>query len=160
MASIRVDEKATKSGQLIISTELLQPTHSHERSPIASMDSRRNSNASTPYSATAPTAFDTDIEAMMPGKSSEHLNKTVTGATGNTRSNPDCTVWPGQDHWRQKARAAKINNRSCQCMARLSRRNKIMVKILIVFLIVGIAVGVGFGISKPLGAGIWQPSDG
>ncbi|XXH00364.1 hypothetical protein Hte_006708 [Hypoxylon texense] len=156
MASIRVDEKASKPGQLTVTTQLLQPTHSHERSPETSMEIRRNSSVSTPYSASAPNGFDTDIEAMMPVKSSEHLNKT---STGNNRPKSDCPVWPGQDHWRQKARAAKINNRSCQCMARLSRRNRIMVKILIVFLIVGIAVGVGVGISKPLGAGIWQPSD-
>ncbi|KAI6090949.1 hypothetical protein F4821DRAFT_13263 [Hypoxylon rubiginosum] len=151
-----VDEKASKPGQLTVSTQLLTPTHSHERSPEPSMEIRRNSSVSTPYSASAPNGFDTDIEAMMPVKSSEHLNK--TSSTGNSKQS-DCQVWPGQDHWRRKARAAKINNRSCQCMARLSKRNRIIVKILIVFLIVGIAVGVGLGISKPLGAGIWQPND-
>ncbi|KAL7625629.1 hypothetical protein AAE478_004849 [Parahypoxylon ruwenzoriense] len=159
MASITTDKRASKSGQLIVSThQLLSPqNHSptHERSPETSMDIRRNSSASTPYSASAPNGFDTDIEAMMPIKSSDPMNKSTTGS----KPKSDCPVWPGQDHWRQKARAAKINNRSCQCMARLSKRNRILVKILIVFLIVGIAVGVGFGISKPLGAGIWQPNN-
>ncbi|KAI1758555.1 hypothetical protein GGR53DRAFT_252595 [Hypoxylon sp. FL1150] len=155
--SSTVDEKASKPGQLTVSTQLLTPTHSHERSPVQSMEIRRNSSVSTPYSTSAPNGFDTDVEAMMPVKSSEYLNK--TSSTGNNKPKSDCQVWPGQDHWRRKARAAKINNRSCQCMARLSKRNRIIVKILIVFLIVGIAVGVGFGISKPLGAGIWQPSN-
>ncbi|KAI1377466.1 hypothetical protein F4677DRAFT_444697 [Hypoxylon crocopeplum] len=148
------NEKASKQGQLVVSTQLLPP--SRERSPEASMEIRRNSSVSTPYSASGPNGFDTDIEAMMPVKSSEHLNKTTTG---HTRPKSDCPVWPGQDHWRQKARAAKINNRTCQCMAHLSKRTRITIKILIAFLIVGIAVGVGFGISKPLGAGIWQPKD-
>ncbi|KAI1391256.1 uncharacterized protein F4822DRAFT_179770 [Hypoxylon trugodes] len=155
MASTTVDEKSSKPGQLTITTQqLLSPTH--ERSPEASMEIRRNSNVSTPCSASTPNGFDTDIEAMVTVRSSDYLNKTTTGAT---RPKSDCPVWPGQDHWRQKARAAKINNRSCQCMAHLSHRNRIIIKVLIAFLIVGIAVGVGFGISKPLGAGIWQPKD-
>ncbi|KAI2465683.1 hypothetical protein F4781DRAFT_17378 [Annulohypoxylon bovei var. microspora] len=151
MASIAMDEKIAKQGQLTVSTQLLPPS---QRSPTGSLDIRRNSNVSTPCSASAPNGFDTDVEAMMPIKSSDHLNKT---ASGNPVPKSDCAVWPGQDHWRQKARAAKINNRSCQCMARLSHRNRIIAKVLIAFLIVGIAVGVGVGISKPLGAGIWQP---
>ncbi|KAJ3528680.1 hypothetical protein NM208_g10092 [Fusarium decemcellulare] len=56
----------------------------------------------------------------------------------------DCQVWPGKDHWKQKAKANKAKNR-CTCMAHLSRRNRIIVKCLIVFLVVGVAVGVGFG---------------
>ncbi|XDG01863.1 hypothetical protein ABKA04_001478 [Annulohypoxylon sp. FPYF3050] len=153
MATISIDEKASKQGQLTVSTQLLPPI---QRSPDGSLDIRRNSNVSTPCSASAPNGFDTDIEAMMPVKSSDHLNKT---ASSNPKPKSDCPVWPGQDHWRQKARAAKINNRSCQCMARLSQRNRIIAKVLIAFLIVGVAVGVGFGISKPLGAGIWQPKN-
>ncbi|KAI0852165.1 hypothetical protein F5Y00DRAFT_189766 [Daldinia vernicosa] len=153
MASITV-EKATKPGQLIVTTQQLRAP-SNERSIDGGGEMRRGSNVSTPISATASNGFDTDIEAMVPVKSSEHLNKT---STIGTRRKSDCPVWPGQEHWQQKAKAAKINNRSCQCMARLSKRNRIIAKILIGLLIVGIAVGIGFGISKPLGAGIWQPS--
>ncbi|OTA84963.1 hypothetical protein M434DRAFT_36263 [Hypoxylon sp. CO27-5] len=148
-----MDEKVSKPGQLTVSTQLLSPGRT---SPETSVEIHRNSNVSTPCSGSAPNGFDTDIEAMMPVKSSEHLNKT---STGNTRPKSDCPVWPGQEHWRQKARAAKINNRSCQCMARYSNRTRIVIKVLIAVLIVGIAVGVGFGISKPLGAGIWQPKN-
>ncbi|KAI1802262.1 hypothetical protein F4811DRAFT_406387 [Daldinia bambusicola] len=149
MASI-TREKATKSGQLTVTTKQLQ-LPSHE----GSLETRRGSNVSTP-SATASNGFDTDIEAMMPVKSSEHLNKT---STMGTRRKSDCQVWPGQEHWQQKAKAARINNRSCQCIARMSKRNRIIAKILIGLLIVGIAVGIGVGISKPLGAGIWQPQN-
>ncbi|KAI2608448.1 uncharacterized protein GGS25DRAFT_277217 [Hypoxylon fragiforme] len=155
MASITVDEKSSKPNPLAICTQqLLAPDHN--KSPELGMELRRNSSLSTPNSASAPNGFDTDVEAMMPVKSSEYLNKTTTS---NPKLKSDCQVWPGQDHWRQKARAAKMNNRSCQCLAHLSHRNRIIAKILIVFLIVGVAVGVGFGISKPLGAGIWQPKD-
>ncbi|KAI1139056.1 hypothetical protein F5Y05DRAFT_412920 [Hypoxylon sp. FL0543] len=148
-----MSEKVSRPGQLTVSTQHLSPD---QKSPETSMEIRRNSNVSTPCSTSTPNGFDTDIEAMMPVKSSEHLNKT---STGNTRPKSDCPVWPGQEHWRQKARAAKINNRSCQCMARYSNRTRIIIKVLIALLIVGIAVGVGFGISKPLGAGIWQPKN-
>ncbi|KAI5862734.1 hypothetical protein GGS23DRAFT_605305 [Durotheca rogersii] len=151
MASTGVDEhKLLEFGPLTISTQRLSPAHERNLET-----SRHNSSTSTPCSVSAPNGFDTDAEAMMPIRSSDHLNKTTTA----TIPQPDCTVWPGQEHWRQKARAAKINNRSCQCMARLSNRNRIIVKVLIVALIVGAAVGVGFGISKPLGAGIWQPNN-
>ncbi|KAI1076322.1 hypothetical protein F5B20DRAFT_333158 [Whalleya microplaca] len=155
MASTTTDEKALKSGLLTISTQQVPPAS--ETSSRASMDPPRNSSLSTPCSTHAPNGFDTDVEAMMPVKSSERLNKTATPC-GN-RTEPDCPVWPGRDHWKQKARAAKINNRSCQCMARLSKRNRIIIKILIAFLIVGIAVGVGLGVSKSLGTGIWHPKD-
>ncbi|KAI8956683.1 hypothetical protein F5Y11DRAFT_141868 [Daldinia sp. FL1419] len=152
MASITV-EKAAKPGQLTVTTKQLRPP-SHERSLDGGREMRRGSNVSSPCSAAASNGFDTDIEAMMPVKSSEHLNKT---STIGTRRKSECPVWPGQEHWQQKAKAARLNNRSCQCIARLSKRNRIIAKILIGLLIVGIAVGIGFGISKPLGAGIWQP---
>jgi hypothetical protein len=44
-------------------------------------------------------------------------------------------------------------------MAKLSQRNRWIVKGLIIFLVVGIAVGVGFGVSKPLNAPIWGDKD-
>ncbi|KAI1498483.1 hypothetical protein F5X99DRAFT_321975 [Biscogniauxia marginata] len=159
MASIITNAKASKPGLLTVSTEQVTPTPgtspSREKTFDMSLESRRPSSVSTPISAHA-NGFDTDIEAMMPIKSSDNLNKTST--CGN-RSKSDATVWPGQDHWKQKARNAKINNRSCQYMARLSKRTRIIVKITLVILIIGIAVGVGFGISKPLGAKIWQPEN-
>lgn len=66
-------------------------------------------------------------------------------------------VWPGQAHWKKKAKAAKINKHSCQCLARLSKRNRIIAKVLIGLLVIALGVGVGLGISRKLGAGIWKP---
>jgi len=112
----------------------------------------RPSDLSTPSSSHHANPFDTDIEAMI----------TTTTDTGNrkstecTKGGTDCHVWPGQDHWRRKAKAAKMQRRNCNCLGHLSKRNRIIVKVLIGFLVVGIAVGVGFGVSKPLGAGIWR----
>ncbi|CAJ2508051.1 Uu.00g092370.m01.CDS01 [Anthostomella pinea] len=161
MASTTVHEKGSKPGRPTLYTE---QTHTpgispkNEKNPEISMEIRRNSSASSPCSITNTNGFDTDIEAMMPARSCDNLNKSTTSGTRTTK--PDCTVWPGQAHWKQKTRAAKINNsRSCQCLSQLSKRTRIMVKIAIALLIIGIAVGVGFGISKPLGASIWKPNN-
>jgi len=110
---------------------------------------REESAVSTPRSYQNSNPFDTDIEAMVPTHTQESCARKST-----TVERGDCQVWPGKDHWKQKAKAAKMD-RSCRCMARLSKRTRIVVKILIGLLIVGIAVGVGFGVSKPLGAPIW-----
>lgn len=115
-----------------------------------------HSTPSTPISATTSRAFDTDMEGMKQAESTEQLREAYVG--GN-RLNSDSSVWPGQAHWREKALAAERKNRSCRCMARLSKRTRIVVKLAIGLFIVGVAVGVGFGISKPLGARIWQPED-
>jgi hypothetical protein len=99
--------------------------------------------------------FDTDIEAIV--SNPEHENRNLSAQC--TRGGPECQVWPGQDHWRRKAKLAKKQRRNCNCLAHLSKRNHIIVKILIGILVIGIAVGVGVGISKPLGAPIWHPNN-
>ncbi|KAK1766258.1 hypothetical protein QBC33DRAFT_560163 [Phialemonium atrogriseum] len=111
----------------------------------------RTSEISTPSTVHQTNPFDNDIEAMV--SSGEPM---IRKSTQCIRGGADCQVWPGQDHWKRKAKAAKRERRACNCLAHLSRRNRIIVKILIGLLIVGIAVGVGFGVSKPLGAGIWH----
>lgn len=120
-----------------------------------SADMPRSSDVSSPVSNHL-NPFDTDIEAII-------TPSTTTGGNSARRSlgckiggASDCQVWPGRDHWKQKAKAAKVK-RSWGCLSHLSRRNRLIAKILIILLIVGIAVAVGFGVSKPLGAAIWQP---
>lgn len=110
------------------------------------------SNISTPASSHRANPFDTDIEAII--TTTETCNRKSTECT---RGGTDCQVWPGQDHWRRKAKAAKLNRHTCNCLAKLSKRNRIIVKVLIALLIVGIAFGVGFGVSRSLGAGIYRP---
>ncbi|KAK9414437.1 hypothetical protein SUNI508_11279 [Seiridium unicorne] len=168
MASRTGAEKATQPGRLTVNTTELSSHNGAALSPSTtnhstektlkdtSVELARDSTVSTPNSVHGLNPFETDVEM---GQSSENLNRKESQFTGKTLNNPKCTVWPGQDHWKQKARAAKINNRSCQCMARLSKRNRLLVKILIAFLVIGAAVGVGLGISKPLGAGIWKVPD-
>ncbi|KAI8952709.1 hypothetical protein F4801DRAFT_202413 [Xylaria longipes] len=112
---------------------------------------------STPTSAYSSNGFDADLEGMKPAQSSENLRG--PSISGN-RTSPDSSVWPGQAHWKQKAIAAERKNRSCQCLARLSKRNRIILQVAVVLLVVGVAVGVGFGVSKSLGARTWQPKDG
>ncbi|KPM40820.1 hypothetical protein AK830_g5788 [Neonectria ditissima] len=98
--------------------------------------------------------FDTDVEAMVPATTTD----TCGGKVHPLASKTDCQVWPGKEHWKQKAKLAKKQRGWCTWMAKLSPRNRIIAKVLIVFLIVGIAVGVGFGVSKPLHAPIWGDS--
>ncbi|KAH8664114.1 hypothetical protein BX600DRAFT_292141 [Xylariales sp. PMI_506] len=165
MASPAATEKVSPAGLTIDTTEFhssqqdgtpLTPMSSCLTAEKTSKDLERTLSASPACSLHQANPFDTDVEAM--GQSSENLNRKFTQFTGksNMSANPNCTVWPGQAHWKKKARDAKRKNRSCQCMAGLSKRNRLIVKILIAILVIGIAVGVGLGISKPLGAGIWQ----
>lgn len=105
--------------------------------------------------------FDTDVEAgLEPNRSHELLEPvgTTQSKLNMCQSKSDAQVWPGQAHWKQKAKMAKAK-RSCTFMAGMSPRNRVITKIIIVLLVVGIAVGVGFGISIPLGAPIWGDKD-
>lgn len=113
----------------------------------------RESTASTPGSRGDADPFDTDIEAMLPGGAPDNCPRKSLGCQ---RPDAECQVWPGQEHWKRKAKAAKVNRSRCGCMARMSKRNRIIIQVLIGLLIIGIAVGVGLGVSKPLGAGIWK----
>lgn len=116
---------------------------------VVTRSSDVSSNSSTAHNANP---FDTDIEAII---STNTENRHMSAQC--TRGGADCQVWPGQDHWRRKAKLAKRSRQSCKCLSHLSKRNRIIVKVVIGLLIVGIAVGIGFGVSKPLGAGIWHP---
>ncbi|KAJ3946992.1 uncharacterized protein N0V96_003374 [Colletotrichum fioriniae] len=100
--------------------------------------------------------FDTDIEAMITTTSSSdpYAMKSIS-------TTKDCpTIWPGKQDWKAKAKAAKRDRGSCACMARMSKKNRIIMKVAIGLLVIGVGVGVGFGVSKPLGAPIWGTPDG
>lgn len=99
--------------------------------------------------------FETDIEAMASNLS---ISKTSTRKSCNIPRKSDCQVWPGREHWVQKSKEEK-KKRSCVCMNRLSRRNRLIVNILIGLVIVAVAMGVGFGVSKALHAPIWGKMD-
>ncbi|KYK60877.1 hypothetical protein DCS_02015 [Drechmeria coniospora] len=118
--------------------------NSYDREPY-------RSGQSTPRSERDVNPFDTDMEAMV---TSSSMDKCPRASIVLTRKN-DCQVWPGKDHWKQRAKAAKKSQRSCTCMSRFNRRTRIAVKVAVVLLVVGLAVAIGFGVSKPLGAPIW-----
>ena len=124
--------------------------------PFPALEEKETSVPRASDASTAATVrgnpFDTDIEAMITHQQTNHSRKSAECTKGGS----DCQAWPGQDHWKRKAKAAKKSRHNCNCLASLSKRNRIIAKILIIVLIVGIAVGVGFGVSKPLGAGIWR----
>ncbi|KAJ2904856.1 uncharacterized protein MKZ38_007048 [Zalerion maritima] len=110
----------------------------------------RESTLSTPLSTQNPDPFDTDVEAMIPNNPENCPRKSM----GCQRPDADCQVWPGQEHWRKKAKAAKVSRSRCGCMAKMSKRNRILIHLLILVLIVGIGLSIGFGISKPINAPI------
>jgi hypothetical protein len=154
MASASRDCPADKSGLSIephLTHKPSQDTLSQPFPTLEENDTRysRRSDVSTP-ATTRVNPFDTDIEAM-PVITHDSSRRSAECTKGGT----DCHVWPGQDHWKRKAKAAKKSRHNCNCLAGLSKRNRITAKILIIVLIVGIAVAVGFGVSKPLGASIW-----
>lgn len=171
MASSAPPEKDSATSHLTVTTtelangNALSPTSTYdgnEKNPKEiTISYRPASVVSTPSSVHHP-SFERDLEANNMSSENLHRNSTtLTGTTGrklDQQHNPNCTVWPGQEHWKRKARAARVNNRTCKPMARLSKRNRIIVHVLIVALVVGIAVAVGLGISKSLGAGIWKGS--
>ncbi|KAK4142454.1 uncharacterized protein C8A04DRAFT_29903 [Dichotomopilus funicola] len=158
MASGAVDSQADRPGLKLetttttLKTKLSQETLTQPFPTLEEKETResRPSDLSTPATARL-NPFDTDIEAR-PVMTHDSSRKSAECTKGGT----DCHVWPGQDHWKRKAKAARKNKHNCTCLAGLSRRNRIAVKILIIVLIVGVAVAVGFGVSKPLGAGIWR----
>lgn len=126
-----------------VSTTAMACASPCERSPCPS-------GHTMPRSERSANPFDTDVEAMVTQCS---MDRCPRASVVLTRRN-DCQVWPGKDHWKQRAKAAK-RQRSCKWLAILNPRARIAVKILIVVLVVGLAVGIGFGISKSLGAPIW-----
>ncbi|KAL1863164.1 hypothetical protein VTK73DRAFT_6409 [Phialemonium thermophilum] len=148
MATITVTEKVPETGR-DDSLAAPSPTISHD--VVAEKGLARASDVSTPSTVHQGNPFDVDLEASVTPDES-----CLRTSTQRIRDGTDCQVWPSQDQWRQKAKAAKKKGRSCTCLAGLSKRNRIIVKVLIILLIIGIAVGVGVGVSKPLGAGIWH----
>lgn len=120
-----------------------------------------NVSISTPATITQDrNPFDHDLEAMI-------SSRTLTGgddscgmksaSNSNLKGCEEGQVWPDQAHWKKKTKAAKVNKHSCQILAKLSKRNRIIAKVLIGLLVVALGVGIGLGISRKLGAGVWKP---
>ncbi|PSR94318.1 hypothetical protein BD289DRAFT_451395 [Coniella lustricola] len=125
---------------------------------------RRISEVSTPATAhnEGLNPFDTDLEAMVSSRTLMTADDScgMKSATNtNSKGSPDCQVWPGKDHWKKKAKTARVNRHSCQVLAKMSKRNRIIVKVGIIALILAIALAVGLGVSKSLHARVWSPND-
>lgn len=143
------------------STNTLATSPAASLAPFPEPALGRSSDVSTPATAHNDlNPFDTDLEAMISSRTLAVADDSCgmkSASCSNLKGSPDGQVWPGQAHWKRKAKAAKVNQRSCQCFAKMSKRNRIIIKVLIIALVVGIAVGVGLGISKSLGVGVWKP---
>lgn len=117
-------------------------------------ESPRPSAPQTPRTENSANPFDTDIEAMI---SHSSAGKSMRKSLTMTRKS-DCQVWPGKQHWEDKAKAAK-KSRACTPLAQLNPRTRCITKVVLLLFIVAAAVGIGFGVSKPLGAPIWGKKD-
>lgn len=117
-------------------------------------ESPRPSAPQTPRTETSANPFDTDLEAML----SNSITSKSTRKSCTVVRKSDCHVWPGREHWENKAKAEK-RKRSCVCTAGLSRRNRMIVRILFILIVIGASIGIGLGISKSLGAPIWSKKE-
>lgn len=163
-ATTNMNDDKTLSTITTASGDTLAPSLAPSPYPSrgTSQDLHRPSDVSTPATAGRElNPFDTDLEAMVSTRTivaTDDACGMKSASNCNLKGSPDGQVWPGQEHWKKKAKAARVNNRSCQPLARMSKRNRIIVRVLIIALVVGIAVGVGLGISRSLHAGIWKPN--
>ncbi len=96
--------------------------------------------------------YDSDVEACLPDSNTNVPHSTMT------KTNKECTVWPGQRALMAKKKAAR-RQKGCNPLRNLDKRTIFWVKILIAILVVGIAVGVGIGVSKAVGGGVWGPNN-
>lgn len=143
-------------------------TPCNEKSNPASIDiQREDSNVSTPTSSTHRVAacstlnpFDTDIEAMVPGKTNESgatANPPRKSMGGSPCNAADAQVWFGRDDWRRRHKERRLRSKNCACFAKCSKRTRVIIQVTIVLVTVGAAVAIGLAISKAVGAPIWKP---
>ncbi|KAI0407368.1 hypothetical protein F4802DRAFT_19347 [Xylaria palmicola] len=148
------EEEPSKLPQVKISAKEIIPKSFNPLSRKRNQDESSETSMEPIYHKDS--GFDTDLEGgAEPGHRPEDQH--IRPSTRDTPRGSDASIWPGQDHWRDKALAAKRKNRYCNLLGRLDRRTRIAVKVALVLLVVGVAVGVGLGISKSLGARVWKP---
>lgn len=168
-ASIRTDSRRTELLPTIEDidsvrsmTPTLTPTvtrgEDRESSPFSPFYShpttRTSLDAKNSESKTTIQPYDSDLEACL---TDVHSKTNALSPSSTKKPAVRCSVWPGQEDWREAKRQEK-RNRACRWnpMRNLDKRTKLWVKLLIALLIVGLAVGVGLGISKAVGGGIFK----
>jgi hypothetical protein len=82
--------------------------------------------------------------------SSSSTTEKAHGATVTT-----LTMWPTQKEVKAKAKADKLARNSCNPLARLSKRTRVIVSVTIALTVIGAAVGIGVGISRAYGGSVW-----
>jgi hypothetical protein len=151
------DVESTHSG-----TPTLTPTRSRtaderETSPFSPFYShpttRYSLEANKSESKQNINLYESDVEACLTDSNTNVLS------TAHTKTNKECTVWPGKQALLEKKKAAR-RRKGCNPMRNLDKRTKIWVKILIGLFVIGTAVGVGVGISKAVGGGVWNSGMG
>ncbi|KAG6009932.1 hypothetical protein E4U21_000703 [Claviceps maximensis] len=148
MTAAMVSPRGNAESYALTDTNLAVPDRT-VKCPSAQATSLERTSSGTTAQSDSTNPFETDVEAA-----EAHCSIDKPRASVVLTRKKDCQVWPDKSDWKQRAKAGK-KNRTCACMQRLSRRNRIIAKVLIIVLVVGVAVAVGFGVSKPLGAPIW-----
>ena len=135
------------ASQIPTPTEEYDPNSTHPFSPFYSHPTTRTSfEQHKSESKVNIKIYEKDLEAGTPR---------VRQSVEPSRSNVDCTIWPGTHQLLEKSIATK-KSRSYSPFRALSRKQKLCVKLFIAFIIVGAAVGIGIGVSKAVGSGVWK----
>ena len=97
--------------------------------------------------------YETDLEANNLSNTNTNTNALI-----QSRTNKDCTIWPGQKTLKANH---KLHRRKGDCnpLRDLDKRTKIIVKVLIALILIGLAVGIGVGVSKAVGGGVWKDNN-
>ncbi|MCJ1406717.1 hypothetical protein MMC19_000785 [Ptychographa xylographoides] len=133
------------------------PVSSHPFSPFYSHPTTRTSFEQLKSTTTSTPALATTIKVYELGPDLEAGSRTRLSSEPPTTigSSREGSVWPDKSA-RLRQTMERKRQRGCACMARLSTRQKWVVKVAIAVLVVGCAVGLGVGIGKVVGARVYK----
>jgi hypothetical protein len=94
-----------------------------------------------------------DLEAQ------RDLSLVRTESSRPTCSNKEDSMWPSLKAQKAKAKQEK-RAKSCNPLARMGKKQKLIATLVIAFFIIGAAVGIGVGISKAVGGGVTKVGGG
>ncbi|KIW01787.1 uncharacterized protein PV09_06959 [Verruconis gallopava] len=92
-------------------------------------------------------------------ESQRELGLALTGSSRTGCKRKEDSMWPSLKTQKARAKQQK-REKSCNPMARMGRKQKLIATLVIALLVVGAAVGIGVGVSKAVGGGVTQVGGG
>lgn len=93
-----------------------------------------------------------DLESGVPISATSTVGAPKVSVDGRVK---ECTMWPSKQTLMEKAKARK-QERGCNPLRTLDKKQKLWAKIFIALFIIAAAVGLGVGISRAVGGGVWS----